>query len=80
MIGRPPGDGEAYIVEDNADKQIQRHSEQVDNCGPHLLWYMLTAHLHHAGPEQADSKFEDTEGNQLQLPLECDACGNAATQ
>ena len=68
-----------HIVQHDADKEVERDSEKVDDSRPHLLRYMLTPHLHHARPEQTDSKLKHTECHQLQLALECDSCTERST-
>ena len=65
-----------HIVQDDADEHVEGDAEEVDDGGAHLLRDVLAAHLHHAGPEEADRKLKDAEGDQLQLPLEGDACSS----
>ena len=41
------------MVQDETDENVEGDPEEVDDGRPDLLWHMLAAHLHHAGPEQA---------------------------
>lgn len=63
-----------YIVQHDADKHVEGYSEEVDNGGTALFWHILAAHLHHAGPEDADACLKHTEGYQLDLAFEGDSC------
>lgn len=64
----------AYIVQHDADKHVEGYSEEVDDGGAALFWHILAAHLHHAGPENADACLKHTEGYQLDLAFEGDPC------
>ncbi len=55
------------MVQDKADEDVEGNTEEVDDGGPDLLGHMLAAHLHHAGPEQADHELEAAECHQLDL-------------
>ena len=63
----------AYIVEHDADKHVEGYPEEVDDGGAALLWHILAAHLHHAGPEEAHAGLKHTEGQQLDLALKGDS-------
>lgn len=71
--GRWVGTG-THIVQHDADKHVERDPEEVDDCRSALFWHILAAHLHHAGPEEAHTRFKHTEGQQLNLALKGDAC------
>ena len=64
----------AYIVQHDADKHVERNSEEVDDGRAALFWHILTAHLHHAWPEDADTCLKHTEGQQLDLAFKRDPC------
>ena len=63
-----------YIVQHDAHKHVEWYPEEVDDGGSALLWHVLAAHLHHAGPEQPNTGLKDTEGQQLHLACQVDAC------
>lgn len=65
---------ESYIVEDHAYKQVERDAEDVDDCGATFLGHVLAAHLHHAGPEDADGRLKYAEGNELHLTRKTNGC------
>ena len=52
----------AYIVQHDADKHIERYSEEVDDGGSALFRHILAAHFHHTWPEDADTRLKRTEG------------------
>lgn len=64
----------AYIVQHDADEHVEGYSEEVDDSRTALFWHILAAHLHHAGPEDADACLKHTEGQQLDLAFEGDPC------
>ena len=55
------------MVQDEADKNVERDAEEVDDGRPDLLWHVLTPHLHHARPEYTHHKFKGAEGHELDL-------------
>lgn len=63
-----------HIVQHDADEHVERDPEEVDDGGSALFGQVLAAHLHHAGPEEAHTRFKHTEGQQLNLALKRDAC------
>ena len=67
----------AYIVKHDADEQVERYPEEVDDGGTALLWHILAAHLHHAWPEDANTGLKHTEGQQLDLAFKSDPCQHA---
>ena len=63
-----------YVVQDKADKDVQRDAEEVDDGGSDLLGHMLAPHLHHAWPEDAHHELKGTESYQLNLARSGDPC------
>ena len=50
-----------YVVQHDADKQVERYPEEVDYGGAALFRHVLAAQLHHAGPKDADACLEHAE-------------------
>ena len=65
---------EAHVVQDHADKDVERDPKEVHDCRTHLLGHMGCTHLHHARPEEAHTYFKNAKGHQLNLPLNRDTC------
>ena len=64
----------AHVVEDEADEEVERYAEEVDDGGAHLLRNVLRTHLHHARPEETHHHLEQAERPQLYHALHRDAC------
>ena len=67
----------AYVVKHDADKHVERYSEEVDDGRAALFWHILAAHLHHTWPEDADTCLKYTEGQQLDLAFKGYPCQHA---
>jgi hypothetical protein len=53
----------AHIVQDEANKQVQRDTEEVDDGGSYVLRDIMRPHCHHGRPEGAHWGLEEESKN-----------------
>lgn len=62
-----------YIVQDNADKDIQRNTEEVHDCASGFFRDVLGSHLHYGWPKQSYTRLKYTEPEKLKATRERDS-------
>jgi hypothetical protein len=61
-----------HVAKHDADKQVQRDAEYVDNGGAQLLGHVVRPQLHHRRPEHAHAGLKHAKGDHLHLPSQRD--------
>lgn len=54
-----------YIIQHNADKDIERNAEEVHDGASSLLWNVLRSHLHDRRPEYPYAALKGTKSKKL---------------
>lgn len=62
-----------YIVQDNADEDIERNAEKVHDCASGFFRDVLGSHLHYGWPKQSYTCLKYTEPKELKATRERDS-------
>lgn len=62
-----------YIVQNDADKDIEWNAEEVHNGASSLLRNVLWSHLHYGWPEYPNTSLKGTEAKKLETTWKWDA-------
>lgn len=54
-----------YIVQHNANEDVERDTEEIQNGAPCLFWDVLRSHLHNRWPENTHTSLKGTEPDKL---------------